>query len=64
MRWSVENAKVVLKGSSRAITKQVSGKAKIDPFIAMLNAAKLMSRNPEVMGPSVYETRGILELEI
>lgn len=47
MRWAVENAKVVLKGSARAITKQVSGKAKIDPFIAMLNAAKLMSRNPE-----------------
>lgn len=47
MRWAVENAKVVLKGSARAITKQVSGKAKIDPFIAFLNAAKLMSRNPE-----------------
>jgi phage terminase large subunit-like protein len=47
MKWSVENAKEILKGSSRAITKQVSGAAKIDPFIAMLNAAKLMSRNPE-----------------
>jgi phage terminase large subunit-like protein len=46
MRWSVENAKEILKGSARAITKQVSGAAKIDPFIAMLNAAKLMSRNP------------------
>jgi phage terminase large subunit-like protein len=47
MKWAVQNAKVVLKGSARAITKQVSGSAKIDPFIAMLNAAKLMSRNPE-----------------
>lgn len=47
MKWSVENAKEVLKGSARAVTKQVSGAAKIDPFIAMLNAAKLMSRNPE-----------------
>lgn len=47
MKWSVQNAKEVLKGSARAVTKQVSGAAKIDPFIAMLNAAKLMSRNPE-----------------
>jgi phage terminase large subunit-like protein len=47
MRWAVENAKVELKGSARAITKQAAGKAKIDPMIAMLNAAKLMSRNPE-----------------
>ncbi|HTV69317.1 MAG TPA: terminase large subunit [Rhizobiaceae bacterium] len=50
MRWAVENAKVELKGSSRAITKQTAGKAKIDPFIAMLNAAKLMSRNPIAQG--------------
>ena len=47
MRWAIENAKVELKGSARAITKQAAGKAKIDPMIAMLNAAKLMSRNPE-----------------
>lgn len=47
MGWCVSNAKVELKGSSRAITKQAAGKAKIDPFIAALNAAMLMSRNPE-----------------
>jgi len=47
MKWAVGNAKEILKGSARAITKQVSGTAKIDPFIAMLNAAKLMARNPE-----------------
>lgn len=46
MAWAVGNAKEILKGSARAITKQTSGTAKIDPFIAMLNAAKLMSRNP------------------
>lgn len=47
MAWCVSNAKVELKGSSRAITKQAAGKGKIDPFIAALNAAMLMSRNPE-----------------
>ncbi|QAZ46135.1 terminase large subunit [Mesorhizobium sp. Pch-S] len=47
LQWAVSNAKEVLKGSARAVTKQTSGTAKIDPFIALLNAAKLMSRNPE-----------------
>ena len=32
------------------ITKQASGRAKIDPVIAMLNAVGLMSLNPEAMG--------------
>lgn len=53
MRWAVENAKVELKGSARAITKQAAGKAKIDPMIAMLNAAKLMSRNPEASSMNI-----------
>jgi phage terminase large subunit-like protein len=55
MKWSVENAKEIMKGSSRAVTKQVSGAAKIDPFIAMLNAAKLMSRNPEPKRTPAYQ---------
>lgn len=55
MRWAVENAKVELKGSARAITKQAAGKAKIDPFIAMLNAAKLMSLNPEAKTEPKYQ---------
>lgn len=55
MAWCVSNAKVELKGSSRAITKQAAGKAKIDPFIAALNAGMLMSRNPEAVGRSFWE---------
>jgi phage terminase large subunit-like protein len=47
MRWSVGNARVERRGSNDTISKEVSGKSKIDPVIATLNAFTLMSRGPE-----------------
>ncbi len=47
MNWVVGNAKVEVKGNGNMVTKQISGRAKIDPLIAMLCAAILMSWNPE-----------------
>ncbi len=55
LAWSVGNAKIELKGSARAVTKQVSGKTKIDPLIAGFNAAMLMSRNPQAASGKLYQ---------
>ncbi len=59
MAWCVGNAKVEVKGNNALITKQSSGKSKIDPLIATFNGVALMSLNPEAKGHSVYEDRGI-----
>ncbi len=47
MAWCVANARVEPKGNAILITKQASGKGKIDPLMALFNAVSLMALNPE-----------------
>lgn len=46
MNWCAGNAKVEVKGNAMYIHKQTSGTAKIDPLMAMFDAAYLLARAP------------------
>jgi phage terminase large subunit-like protein len=47
MAWSVSNAKVEPAGNAVKVTKQAAGTAKIDPVMAIFDAAALMMENPK-----------------
>ncbi|KNE25240.1 MAG: terminase large subunit [Achromobacter sp.] len=50
MAWAVSNARIEQRANSILITKQASGTAKIDPLMALFDAAQLMALNP-LAGP-------------
>ena len=62
MAWSVGNCKVEPKGNAVSITKQASGSAKIDPVMALFDAASLMALNPQPRAMSGCYDLGTVEL--
>lgn len=59
MNWVVGNAKAQQVGSMVVIEKVAAGKAKIDPLIAIFNAAELMGRNPVASRAAAFEYTGM-----
>lgn len=47
MAWTVSNAKTEPRGNAVMITKQGSGRAKIDPLMALFDSVALMGMNPK-----------------
>ena len=46
MAWCVGNARIEPRANAIMVTKQASGTAKIDPLMALFNAAELLARAP------------------
>jgi phage terminase large subunit-like protein len=47
MAYAVGNAKVEPRGNAIMVTKQISGRSKIDPLMALFDAVALMQMNPK-----------------
>jgi phage terminase large subunit-like protein len=54
MSWCVSNCRIEQRANGILITKQASGRAKIDPVMALLDAASLMALNPPGMGGASF----------
>jgi len=57
LKWSVENLKVVPTATAMRVARDESGYGKVDPVMALFNAAHLMSLNHDTIGvrdPRIY----------
>jgi phage terminase large subunit-like protein len=60
LNWCVGNAQVVLTSTASRIAREEAGFGKIDPLVALFNAAHLMALNPEAAGSVYTAQRGLL----
>ena len=58
--WCVANLIMVPTWQGKRVSREAAGYAKIDPAVAMFNAAHLMSFNPEAAGSLYSADRGFL----
>jgi phage terminase large subunit-like protein len=59
LSWCVGNAVVRQTSTAMMIARDEAGFGKVDPLMALFNAAVLMALNPKAAGSSVYEKRGL-----
>lgn len=60
MAWCAGNAKVSLTPTGMRIARDSAGYGKIDPLVALFDAADIMAQNPApAVTRSIYETRGL-----
>ncbi len=59
MDWCVGNVKIEPTATAIKATKQNAGDAKIDPWMALMNAIFMMTRNPEAQASSGWNTDDI-----
>lgn len=59
LSWAAGNAKQRLKGSNYVVEKELAGAAKIDPLIALFNAAMRMRENPQAAGSGFLDYTGM-----
>ena len=64
MDWCVGNVKIEPTATAIRATKQNAGDAKIDPWMATMNAVCVMSRNPEAKGSVYTAERGLLVISV
>ncbi|PWE57653.1 terminase [Metarhizobium album] len=55
MDWCVENVKIEATATAIRATKQNAGDNKIDPWMALMDAVTVMSKNPEVARAPEYQ---------
>ena len=64
MKWCVGNLRMLPTRTAMMVARDESGYGKIDPFMALANAAHLMCLNPEAAGSVYTKDRGLLVLGI